>query len=80
MFIDELQYVEEDQLAVLISALHRCAQRKLPVALVSASLPQLRERLGRAKSYAERLFEFPEVGALNEEEAALAITKPACTF
>ena len=77
MFIDELQYVEEDQLAVLISALHRCAQRKLPVTLVGAGLPQLRGRMGRAKSYAERLFEFPEVGALNEEEAALAITKPA---
>ena len=77
MFIDELQYVEEDQLAVLISALHRCAQRKLPVALVGAGLPQLRGRMGRAKSYAERLFEFPEVGALNKEEAALAITKPA---
>ena len=77
MFIDELQYVEEDQLAVLISALHRCAQRKLPVALVGAGLPQLRGCMGRAKSYAERLFEFPEVGALNEAEAALAITKPA---
>jgi len=77
MFIDELQYVEQDQLAVLISALHRCAQRKLPVALVGAGLPQLRGRMGRAKSYAERLFEFPEVGALNEAEAALAITKPA---
>ena len=77
MFIDELQYVEEDQLPVLISALHRCAQRKLPVALVGAGLPQLRGRMGRAKSYAERLFEFPEVGALNEAEAALAITKPA---
>ena len=77
MFIDELQYVEEDQLAVLISALHRCAQRQLPVALVGAGLPQLRGRMGRAKSYAERLFEFPDVGALNEEEAALAITKPA---
>ena len=77
MFIDELQYVEEDQLAVLISALHRCAQRKLPVVLVGAGLPQLRGRMGRAKSYAERLFEFPEVDALNEEEAALAITKPA---
>lgn len=77
MFVDELQYVEEDQLAVLISALHRCAQRKLPVTLVGAGLPQLRGRMGRAKSYAERLFEFTEVGALNEEEATLAISRPA---
>ena len=77
MFIDELQYVQEDELAALITALHRCAQRKLPVALVGAGLPQLRGRMGRAKSYAERLFEFPEVGPLDEAAARLAIAKPA---
>jgi hypothetical protein len=42
MFIDEMQYVEEDELAALIMALHRCIQRKLPIALVGAGLPQLR--------------------------------------
>ena len=77
MFIDELQYVEEDQLAALITALHRCAQRKLPVLLIGAGLPQLRGRTGKAKSYAERLFDFPEVGPLPDPAAALAITKPA---
>ena len=50
MFIDELQYVEEEQLAALITALHRVAQRQLPVVLVGAGLPQLRGRTGRAKS------------------------------
>ncbi len=77
IFIDELQYVEEDELAALITALHRCAQRRLPIVLVGAGLPQLRGRMGRAKSYAERLFDFPEVGPLPDPIAALAITKPA---
>jgi hypothetical protein len=72
-----LQYVKEDELAALIMALHRCAQRKLPITLVGAGLPQLRGRTGKAKSYAERLFDFPEVGALPAPAAKLAITKPA---
>lgn len=77
IFIDELQYVEENELAALITALHRCAQRRLPVTLVGAGLPQLRGRMGRAKSYAERLFEFPEIGPLDPEAARTAIAKPA---
>jgi len=76
MFIDELQYVEENQLAALITALHRMAQRQLPVVLVGAGLPQLRGQLGNAKSYAERLFDFTEIGPLPPEAAALAIEKP----
>ena len=77
IFIDELQYVEEEQLVALICALHRCAQRQLPITLIGAGLPQLRGRTGRAKSYAERLFEFPNVGALDEESAKAAIVRPA---
>ena len=76
MFIDELQYVKEEELAALITALHRAAQRQLPVTLVGAGLPQLRGRMGRAKSYAERLFDFPDIGALAPPEAAIAISKP----
>src|SRR5258707_182811 len=77
LFIDELQYVAEDELAALITALHRAAQRQLPVVLVGAGLPQLRGRMGRAKSYAERLFELPQIGALAAPAAKIAITKPA---
>jgi len=77
IFVDELQYVKEEQLAALITALHRTSQRKLPVVLVGAGLPQLRGLTGRAKSYAERLFDFPEIGRLPEEAAKLAIAKPA---
>lgn len=76
LFIDELQYVEEAQLAALITALHRTAQRQLPVVLVGAGLPQLRGRMGNAKSYAERMFDFPEIGALPPDAARLAIVKP----
>jgi hypothetical protein len=77
MFIDEFQYVEEAQMAALISALHRCAQEQLPVTLVGAGLPQLRARMGEAKSYAERLFAFYEIGPLKKPDAELAIVKPA---
>jgi len=77
VFIDELQYVEETQLAALISALHRCAQQKLPVCVVGAGLPQLRGRAGNAKSYAERLFDYPEVGPLTHDAARHALEKPA---
>lgn len=77
LFIDELQYVAQDQFAALIAALHRCAQRKLPVTVVGAGLPQLRALAGEAKSYAERLFDFPAIGPLNDAEAATALVKPA---
>lgn len=77
MFIDELQYVPEKQLAALISALHACAQRSLPITLVGAGLPQLVGATGRAKSYAERLFQFVPIGALSAADAAEAIRKPA---
>ena len=77
LFIDELQYVEESQLAALITALHRCAQRRQPVVLVGAGLPQLRGQMGRAKSYAERLFDYPSIGPLPDEAARAALADPA---
>ncbi|MBM4116949.1 ATP-binding protein [bacterium] len=77
LFVDELQYVPEEQLAALITGLHRAAQRRLPVVLLGAGLPQLRAQMGRAKSYAERLFDFPEIGPLPVDAARSAIAKPA---
>ena len=77
IFIDELQYVSENELAIFITALHRTAQRRLPVILVGAGLPQLRGRMGIAKSYSERLFDFPELGPLSPEATKLAISKPS---
>lgn len=77
LFIDELQYVKEAELAALITALHRIAQRSLPVILFGAGLPQLRARMGQAKSYAERLFNFPEIGPLTPDAVITALVKPA---
>lgn len=77
LFVDELQYVKEPELAALITALHRCAQAKLPVTLIGAGLPQLLARAGEAKSYAERLFDYPMIGPLTPQDAHLAITRPA---
>ena len=74
---DELQYVPEEQLEALIIALHRISQRRLPVTMLGAGLPQVRGRMGRAKSYAERLFDFSEIGPLSREDAMLALDKPA---
>jgi hypothetical protein len=77
VLIDELQYVAEPEMAALISALHRCSQERLPIAVVGAGLPQLRGRMGEAKSYAERLFDFPQIGPLGDEDAREAIVNPA---
>ena len=77
LFVDEMQYVEERQLAALIAALHRIAQRQLPVALIGSGLPQLVGHAGSAKSYAERMFSFPEVGPLTLEAAGRALEAPA---
>ncbi|WP_049622321.1 ATP-binding protein [Frateuria defendens] len=76
LFVDEMQYVEEEQLASLITALHRCAQQQVPVMLVGAGLPQLPGQTGRAKSYAERLFDFPFVGPLDDAAARDALEVP----
>ena len=75
--IDELQYVPEEQLAALITALHRISQRQLPVMMIAAGLPQLLGLMGRAKSYAERLFEFGPVDKLDAVAAQEALCKPA---
>ena len=76
LFIDELQYVPEKELSSLISALHACAQKQLPIALVGAGLPQLVGNVGKAKSYAERLFNFPVIGPLNPDDVKDALQQP----
>lgn len=72
-----MQYLEERQLGALIAALHRAAQLRLPVTLVGSGLPQLVGNVGSAKSYAERMFSFPEVGPLAADSAARALEAPA---
>jgi len=77
LFIDELQYVHEDQLAALIRALHSASQRQLPMTMLAAGLPQLIGQMGRAKSYAERLFEFVPIDRLDDKAAHAALSVPA---
>lgn len=76
LFIDELQYVAEPELAALITALHRARQNDRPITLVAAGLPQLAGQMGKAKSYAERLFLFTSIGSLDVEAATAAIVHP----
>ncbi|MBU1228178.1 MAG: ATP-binding protein [Actinobacteria bacterium] len=75
--VDEVQYLTSEELAALITAIHRTTQLNLPVVLVGAGLPQLPGLAGEAKSYAERLFEFPSVDSLPPGEAVEAIVIPA---
>lgn len=76
LLIDELQYINEVELSALIMGMHKIAQKQLPMVLFGAGLPQLVGNMGRSKSYAERLFDFPEIGPLAKHDAELAITEP----
>ncbi|WP_417695622.1 hypothetical protein [Pseudomonas sp.] len=76
LLIDEVQYLTEADLSALIVSIHRMSQEGLPVLLVDAGLPQVARLAGEAKSYAERLFLYPEVGALDQPSAAQAVQKP----
>jgi AAA ATPase domain len=75
--IDELQYLSEAELSALIMAVHRIAQKGLPLLVVGAGLPQLVGQMGASKSYAERLFNFPSVGPLQDQDARAALEDPA---
>ena len=77
LLIDEIQYIKEAEFAALIMALHKCTQNQLPVMLIGAGLPQLVGQAGRAKSYAERLFEYPQIGPLSKEATREALLAPA---
>jgi hypothetical protein len=76
IIIDELQYIDEKELSALIMAIHRVSQKSLPLILIGAGLPQLVGKAGNSKSYAERLFSFPIVGALSKEDALIALQAP----
>lgn len=79
VIIDELQYMTEAEMSALIMAIHRVSQRSLPLVLIGAGLPQLVGLAGKSKSYAERLFIYPEIGALSLEDASSALQGPVQT-
>lgn len=76
LLIDEVQYLSQKDLAALIVSLHKINQSALPVLFFGAGLPQVAALSGEAKSYAERLFLYPDVGALSEPDAKAAISQP----
>ena len=77
VLIDEIQFFSQKELGALIMAMHKVQQRQLPLVLLGAGLPILPGLAGESKSYAERLFSFPEVGALSKEDTAKALREPA---
>ena len=77
ILIDEIQNLPPEELEALIMAVHRTDQKRLPLLVVGAGLPHLVRLSGNAKTYAERLFEYPDIGALDPAEARRALVKPA---
>jgi hypothetical protein len=77
IFIDEIQYFQQKELGALIMAMHKVQQRQLPLVLLGAGLPILPGLAGESKSYAERLFHFPDVGPLSAADSSKALRDPA---
>ena len=77
ILVDEIQYLSQKELGAIIMAMHRMQQKQLPLVLLAAGLPVLPGMAGESKSYAERLFNFPDIGALSAEDAAKALREPA---
>ena len=80
LFIDEIQYIKDDEFEALMEAIHRTNQKNYPIVIFSAGLPKIAKFAGDVKSYAERLFDFIEIDSLNNEEAKLALIEPAKRF
>ncbi|MGH7623921.1 MAG: AAA family ATPase [Gemmatimonadaceae bacterium] len=76
LLLDEVQYLPSEDLAALIVAVHKIGQRGLPLVFFGAGLPSLAALAGEAKSYAERLFDYPDVGPLGRTDAERAIREP----
>ncbi len=79
-FIDEIQYMRQNELGSLIAALHRTNQLGYPIMVIGAGLPKIYKMLSDEKSYSERLFWYKEIGSLSEEQAYQAIVEPAKKF
>lgn len=76
ILIDEIQSFNKKELSALIMAMHKMQQRQLPLVLLGAGLPILPGLTGESKSYAERLFNFPDIGALSKPDVIKALQDP----
>lgn len=79
-FIDEIQYMKQEELGALIAALHRSNQLGYPIMIVGAGLPKIYKMLSEEKSYSERLFMYKEIGSLSKDQSKKAIEIPAEKF
>lgn len=77
LFIDEIQYLKNDEFEALIAAIHRVNQKALPFSIFAAGLPKIAKIAGDVKSYSERLFKFVPIGSLTDEAGRLALLEPA---
>ncbi len=77
LLLDELHFLSPPQMEALIAAIHKTVQRSLPITAAAAGLPQIHELVGDAKSYAERLFKFPAIGRLSDDDAKRVLYEPA---
>ena len=76
ILLDEIHTVPDIELKALIIAMHRIQQKNLPVILVGAGLPTILAKVGKAKTYTERLFDYPKIGALTKTETIDALQIP----
>ncbi len=74
--IDELHYVKRATLEALVMGVHRATQLALPITVAGAGLPSLAALTGEAKSYAERVFTFPVIDSLTEDQPRQALEVP----
>lgn len=77
--VDEMHNLDTPSLAAICIAFQAISRLGLPVALVGAGLPDLQVRLISAKPYADRLFQYHELGRLPEAAARAALIAPAAT-
>ena len=77
--IDELQYANEKHISALIYAMHFCAQENAPIVLTVAGLPQLRGKVGKARSYGERMFAIKTIDSLDADSSREALKVPAAS-
>ena len=79
LMIDEMQEAPKATLQAINTAIHGLGQDTdpLPVLLAGAGLPSLPGVLSQATSYAERLYDYSEIGALAPADADAALAVPA---
>jgi AAA ATPase domain len=77
--IDETHNLDSSSLAAICIAFQAITRNALPVAMVGAGLPELQVRLMAARPYADRLFQYHELGRLSDAAARSALIAPAAT-